>query len=79
MTAKPANQIAFNSLKEKHPEVSANIFFWGSMHLTYPSKSEFVIKRLIPFATKWLHKEGFSVMSVSKNIEINKMWNMMCD
>ena len=30
MTAKLANQSAFNSLKEKHSKVSGNIFIWGS-------------------------------------------------
>ena len=44
MIAEPANQIAFNSLEEKHPEVSVKIFFWVSMHLTYPFVSKFVIK-----------------------------------
>ena len=54
MTAEPANQISFNSFKEKHPKISANIFFWVSMHLIYPTVSEYVIQQLISFVTTWL-------------------------
>ena len=39
MTAEPASQISFNSFKEKHPQISANINFWVSIHSSYPAVS----------------------------------------
>ena len=39
MTAEPASQISFNSFKEKHPKISANINFWVSIHSSYPAVS----------------------------------------
>ena len=73
MTAEPANRISFNSFKEKHPKLSANIFFWVSMHSTYPTLSEYVVQQLIPFATTWLCKAGFSAMSVLKTKHCNRL------
>ena len=66
MTAKPANQISFNSFKEKHLEISANNFFWVSIHSIYPTVSAFVIQQLIPFAIIWLCEAAFSAMSALK-------------
>ena len=37
MTTQPASQISFNSIKEKHPKISANINFWVSIHSSYPA------------------------------------------
>ena len=39
MMAEPASQISFNSFKEKHPKISANINFWVSIHSSYPAVS----------------------------------------
>ena len=71
MIAEPLNRITFNSFKEKHSKVSANLFFWASMQSTYPIVSAFVIKQLIPFATTgtWL----FSAMSVLKTKHRNQL------
>ena len=66
MTAEPANQISFNSFKEKQPKISANIFFWVSIHSIYPNVSAYVIQQLITFATTWLCEAAFSAMSVLK-------------
>ena len=73
MTAEPTNRISFNSFKEKHPKVSANIFFWVSMHSTYPTLSEYVVQQLIPFATTWLCEARFSAMSVLKTKHRNRL------
>ena len=54
MIAERLNRITFNSFKSKHPKVSANLFIWVSMRSTYSIVSAYVIKQLIPFATKWL-------------------------
>ena len=43
MTAEPAHQSSFNSFKEKHPKISANIFFWDSIHSTCPIMSVYGI------------------------------------
>ena len=51
MMAEPANQISFNSFKEKHPKISANYFFWISIHSNYSTVSVYVIQQLIPFVT----------------------------
>ena len=72
MTAEPANRISFNSFKEKHPKLSANIF-WISMHSTYPILSEYVAQQLIPFATTWLCEAQFSAMSVLKTKHRNRL------
>ena len=73
MTAEAANQISFNSFKEKHLKISANIFFWVSIHLIYPTVSEYVIQQLIPFATTWLCEAAFSAMSVLKTKHRNRL------
>ena len=73
MTAEPANQISFNSFKEKHPKISANIFFWVSIHLIYPTVSEYVIQQLIALATTWLCEAAFSAMSVLKTKHRNRL------
>ena len=75
MIAEPLNRITFNSFKEKHSKVSANLFFWASMQSTYPLVSAFVIKQLIPFATTgtWLCEAGFSAMSVLKTKHKNQL------
>ena len=71
LIAEPLNRITFNSFKEKHPKVSANLFFWASMRSTYPIASAFVIKQLIPFAITWFCEAAFSAMSVLKTKDKN--------
>ena len=73
MMAEPANQSSFNSFKEKHPKISANIFFWVSIHSIYPTVSVYVIQQLIPFATTWLCEAAFSAMSVLKTKHRNQL------
>ena len=73
MTAEPANQISFNSFKEKHPKILANIFFWVSIHSTFSTVSVYVIQQLIPFATTWLCEAAFSAMSVLKTKHQNRL------
>ena len=72
MTAEPANRIFFNSFKEKHPKVTANIFFWISMHSTYRILSEYLAQQLIPFATTWLCEAGFRAMCELKTKRRNR-------
>ena len=73
MTAEPANQISFNSFKEKHAKISANIFFWVSIHSIYPTVYVYVIQQLIPFVTTWLCEAALSAMSVLKTKHRNRL------
>ena len=72
MTAEASNRISFESFK-KHPNLQANIYFWVSIYSDYPTMTKYVIKQLIPFATTYLCKAGFSAMSVLKSKHKNRL------
>ena len=73
MTTEATNRTSFASLKEQYPKDSANIHFWASMNLVYPTVSKFVIRKLIPFATTWLCKTAFSALCVLKTKHRNQL------
>ena len=43
------------------------------MYKMYPTISKFVIKKLIPFATTWLCKAGFSALGILKTKHRNRL------